>query len=100
MAFSKQETQRKPAATNAECESSQRCMFRRMYGVSVTVWHLPPWRILVGITAVPLVLLGLGAAGYWVARGFNLTASEIDSEFVQHVVGEAKSLYQMLGEVR
>ena len=36
----------------------------------------------------------------WTRNWLNLTASEIDSEFVQHVVGEAKSLYQMLGEVR
>lgn len=72
MAFSKQEAQYKPYATKAECESDT-ASFRCGLDVleSVTVWHLPPLWVLVGITAVPLVLLGLGTAGYWVARGFK-----------------------------
>ena len=35
------------------------------------VWHFPPWPVVIGVVAVPFLLLGLGSTAYWVARGFT-----------------------------
>jgi hypothetical protein len=37
----------------------------------VTVWQPMPWQLLMIILSVPVALLGLGAVGFWVAKGFK-----------------------------
>ncbi len=65
---------REPTAAHiAECDEEDpfdpRCRLVRYE--NVTVWKMPPWRLLAGVAAVPILLLILGATGYWVAKGFR-----------------------------
>ena len=37
----------------------------------VWVWNAPPWYAVAFVLGAPVVLLGLGSAGFWVANGFR-----------------------------
>lgn len=50
-------------------ETSPWCKYAKVE--FVTVWEPPPWHILASLALAPLLLLGIGSAGYWVARGFR-----------------------------
>lgn len=75
MVFSKQRqlTVAEIAERREQCEETRPTdIFCRMVPIeTVTVWQLPPWPVLAGVASVPVVLFVLGAAGYWVARGFK-----------------------------
>jgi hypothetical protein len=68
LAASKQEERIRQSAPAeiAECEF---CEFPAVE--YETVWRMPPWWVLVVAAGVPLLLLAVGVAGYWVARGFK-----------------------------
>ncbi len=65
-------TSQPTAAEIAECEEIVPKTFVCFGEVEVVrVWQLPPWPQLAGVASVPILLLILGAAGYWVAKGFK-----------------------------
>ncbi len=58
------------SAEIAKCANSDDLKCGLVEVEQVTVWQLPPWQVFLGIAAVPVLLFGVGLAGYWVARGF------------------------------
>jgi hypothetical protein len=68
-----EERARQPTpAEIAECEIRSGSEFCEFPTVEYeTVWHIPPWWVLVVAAGVPLLLLAAGIASYWAARGFK-----------------------------
>ena len=60
------------AAENAACEKGPMpdwCVFGR--NEIVRTWHWPPTEFLLTIEGMPFGHFGIGAATYWVVRGFR-----------------------------
>ena len=74
--ISSKHEQRTRQLTTAEITECEKADPKPIYCIAsrretVTIWLLPPWPMLAGVASVPILLFVLGAAGYWVAKGFK-----------------------------